>query len=89
VTPAGETTPWRVVVDFERSLPPPAAFWETYAPGTYQNKPNRPGDYRFWLTRDFDTAAYPDGTYSLQVEADDLAGRRGSAEVSLTIANGR
>jgi hypothetical protein len=86
IRPGGEWEPWRVAVDFTRLLPA-SSYWSTYMPGSYQNKPNRPGDYKLWLTRSFDTAGMPNGTYWLQVDALDLAGNVGSDEIPLTIEN--
>ena len=86
IRPGGEWEPWRVAVDFMRLLPA-ANYWSTYMLGSYQNKPNRPGDYKFWLTRTFDTAGVPNGTYWLQIDALDFAGNVGSDEIPLTIQN--
>ena len=38
-------------IDFTLGLPPNDLYTFVYAPGTYQNKPNRPGRYLFWLVR--------------------------------------
>lgn len=81
-------TPWRVAADFRTRLLPEALFPVVYAPGTYQNKPNRPGDYRFWLDPSFDTASLPDGSYTIEVQASNLAGDTGDALLPITIANG-
>ena len=65
--------PWRIASDFRTSFvpsaPPHVHFGDIYAPRTRQNKPNKPGLYRIWLARRFDTRPFPDG--------DDPAGRRG------------
>ena len=58
-----------------------------YAPGTYQNKPNRPGAYRFWLTQSLDTQNLPDGIYWIEVQASDLSGASGESELQITVAN--
>jgi murein DD-endopeptidase MepM/ murein hydrolase activator NlpD len=76
-----------VAVSLEFALPPTAYDW-TYAPGTYQNKPNRPGNYLYWIAHAFDTTAFPDGAYRLEVFASDTRHNVGTAEVDLTIANG-
>jgi murein DD-endopeptidase MepM/ murein hydrolase activator NlpD len=86
IRPGGEFEPWHVALDFTRLLLP-SQYWSTYMPGSYQNKPNRPGDYKFWLTRSFDTAGLPSGAYWLQVDALDFAGNVGSDEIPLTIEN--
>jgi len=59
-----------------------------YAPGTYQNKPNRPGQYLFWITHDLDTALFPNGTYTLQVMASDTRSNVAIASLQLVFANG-
>jgi hypothetical protein len=87
LTPGGEWEPWRTAVDFTSRLDRVGSFWHVYMPGTYQNKPNRPGDYRFWLTHRLDTAVLANGTYWLQVEAIDLAGNVGSDQIPLTVEN--
>jgi Peptidase family M23 len=81
-------TPWRVAADFRFRLLPASAYSAIYAPGTYQNKPNRPGDYRFWLVKNLDTASLPNGTYYIEVQAVNLAGLVGDAQQQITIANG-
>jgi murein DD-endopeptidase MepM/ murein hydrolase activator NlpD len=80
-------TPWRIAVDFRFRLLPASAYSTIYAPGTYQNKPNRPGDYRFWLVQSFDTSSLPNGTYYIEVEAENLAGHVGEAQQAITIEN--
>jgi hypothetical protein len=35
----GIPTAWKVDADFRLTLPPPRAYWQIYAPGTYQNCP--------------------------------------------------
>jgi len=80
-------TPWRVAADFRYALEPQAAFSRIYAPGTYQNKPNRPGDYRFWLTPSFDTTSLPDGGYWVDVQAFNLSGAAGDDSIPITVVN--
>ncbi len=87
IAPDGTTTPWRVAVDFRNALPPTAAFSSIYAPGTWQNKGPRQGEYRFWLTRAFDTTTLANGTYWVEVQAVDLAGNVGTDETAITISN--
>jgi peptidase M23-like protein len=80
-------TPWRTVADFRYRLWPASLYSTIYAPGTYQNKANRPGDYRFWLTPSFDTTSLPNGVYWVDVQAANLAGAFGENELQLTVAN--
>jgi hypothetical protein len=77
-----------IAVSLEFDLPPNVVYDWTYAPGTYQNKPHRPGHYVYWLVHALDTTAFPDGTYHLEVFASDTRHNVGKAEVDLTIANG-
>jgi hypothetical protein len=58
-----------------------------YAPGTYQNKPHRPGQYIFWLAHGFDTTNLANGSYTLDVLASDTRNNIGTASVALTIAH--
>jgi murein DD-endopeptidase MepM/ murein hydrolase activator NlpD len=81
-------TDWNLVADFHFALMPAGLYGFLYAPGTYQNKPHRPGSYLFWLTHAFDTTSYPDGGYQLQVLAEDTRYNLGSGNVDFTIANG-
>ena len=57
-----------------------------YAPGTYQNKPFRPGNYVFWIAHAFDTTGLPNGAYRLSVFASDTRSNVGTTTVDLTIA---
>jgi Peptidase family M23 len=90
---ARAVVPWQVAVDFRGSLHPvvqggsDANFGAVYAPGTEQNHPNAPGLYHFWLRRGFDTRAFADGDYVLEVEASDVRGNPRTADVALTIGN--
>lgn len=59
-----------------------------YAPGSYENKPHRPGHYVYRLAHGFDTAGFADGTYSFEVFASDTRNNIGTAKVALTITNG-
>ena len=77
-----------VAVSLEFALPPNSDYSEIYAPGTYQNKPNRPGNYVYWIAHALDTTMFPDGAYHLEIFASDTRHNVGSAEVDLTFANG-
>lgn len=78
---------WRTAIDFREHLLPSPLFAQVYAPGTIQNHANRPGDYRFYLARGWNTGAVPDGLYLLQIEAFDTRGNRGSRQLPFRIAN--
>lgn len=81
-------TDWNLAVDFHFALMPASLYNWVYAPGTYQNKANRPGHYLFWVAHGFDTTGFADGTYQLEVLAEDTRGNTGSATLDFTIANG-
>ena len=81
-----EVVPWRVAADFG-SLLPPQDYDSVYAPGTTQNGPGSPGRYVFWLVHGLDTAALPDGSYELQVEAEDTRGNTGTGSATFTLAD--
>jgi murein DD-endopeptidase MepM/ murein hydrolase activator NlpD len=74
--------PWTIAADFSR-FQPAGRYTSVYAPGTRQNRPNRPGRYVFWLTH---RLSLLDGSYALQVRASDTRGNtgRGAFEFDLT-----
>jgi murein DD-endopeptidase MepM/ murein hydrolase activator NlpD len=85
-----------VVVDFRYTLPLNKNFWRVYARGTYQNKPrfgNRqfratPGKYDFRLTQvPLDTRRLADGSYTLKVTVEDVAGNRTTHTETMTVCN--
>jgi murein DD-endopeptidase MepM/ murein hydrolase activator NlpD len=80
-------SPWHTVADFRYRLLPESLYSTIYAPGTYQNKANRPGDYRFWLTPSLDTSSLANGSYWIDVQAADLAGAIGENQLQITVAN--
>jgi murein DD-endopeptidase MepM/ murein hydrolase activator NlpD len=76
----------QAIADFGGGLVPNALYGLVYGPGTYQNKPNRPGNYIFW-TPSFDTTSLPDGLYSLTVSASDTRSNIGTQTMQVQIAN--
>jgi hypothetical protein len=76
------------VSDFTGGLPPSSTYNSVYAPGTYQNKAHRPGNYLYWVIHSLDTSAFPDGIYQLTVDAMDDRVNTGSDVVALQFANG-
>lgn len=78
---------WQLSVDFTWSLMPQLAYPYIYAPGTYQNKPNRPGRYLFWITHGLDTTALPNGDYTVQVLAEDNRFNESIQSLDFTVAN--
>jgi hypothetical protein len=71
-------TAWKVAADFRLTEPPRSAFWQVYAPGTYQNIPvferrlfsATPGRYLFRLGLDASRLAA--GAYRLEVRVTDI-----------------
>jgi murein DD-endopeptidase MepM/ murein hydrolase activator NlpD len=78
---------WRRSFDFRTFLVPPELFSFVYAPGTYQNRPSRPGRYEYYLAHGFDTRTLPNGSYVLQIESWDTQQNIGRASYPFTIIN--
>jgi murein DD-endopeptidase MepM/ murein hydrolase activator NlpD len=76
------------IADFGSGLLPNTLYSLVYAPGTYQNKPHRPGKYLFWSANALDTTTIPNGTYQLTVSAEDTRANIGSLSIQLQVANG-
>jgi hypothetical protein len=85
--------PWRVVADFRVSFKPhvvdssDTGFGNVYAPGTRQNHPNKPGLFRYRLSKRLDTRRFADGAYVLEVEATDVRGNTGRRRLPVAITN--
>ncbi len=60
---------------------------EVYAPGTRQNAPNMPGDYRYWLARNLDTRVLGEGPHTISVTATDARGNTTTERLTFTVAN--
>lgn len=60
---------------------------EVYAPGTRQNQPNWPGDYRYRLARNVDTTMLENGSHTIWVTATDVRGNSDTAGLDFTVAN--
>jgi murein DD-endopeptidase MepM/ murein hydrolase activator NlpD len=80
-------TGWNLSADFTFSLMPGPIYPYFYAPGTYQNKANRPGRYVFWITHGLDTTSLPNGSYRITVLAQDLRFNQGSLAFDFVVAN--
>jgi murein DD-endopeptidase MepM/ murein hydrolase activator NlpD len=78
---------WEAAVDFRTFVLPLSLFDFVYAPGTYQNRPNLPGRYEYYLAHDLDTALLPNGSYVLQVDALDDQENLGQASFPFTVRN--
>jgi hypothetical protein len=81
--------PWHSPVDFRKTLLPPSLFPLVYAPGTTQNHPGKPGRYRFFVARTWDTRLFRNGLYRLEVSVADISGNHALARLPFTIANRR
>jgi peptidase M23-like protein len=81
-------TRWRTAVDFRFALKPSSLFNLIYAPGTRQNRANRPGRYVFYLKAGWSSATLPNGDYRLKVGVWDTRGNSAFGTLPLTIANG-
>jgi hypothetical protein len=79
--------PWQVAFDSRSEHLKADRYSRVYARGTKQNRPNRPGLYRVFLTRGWDSRAFANGDYRLQVEAADTQGNHVVASLVFTIAN--
>ena len=79
--------PYRTVIDSRKAHLTPEHYDDVFAQGTRQNRPNRPGRYRYLTARAFDMRTLPDGDYRFQVEASDTHGNRILSGVAFTIAN--
>jgi hypothetical protein len=78
--------PWVTGVDFRVHIRNDL-FGTVYAPGTKQNHPNEPGRLRYYVARGWDTRRLADGSYRLQVEAEDTEGNKGRAAIGIELAN--
>ncbi len=78
---------WETAVDFRTFLLPFSLFDFVYAPGTYQNRPNRPGRYEYYLAHELDTRLLPNGGYVLQVDALDAQENLGQASFAFAVRN--
>lgn len=79
--------PWQEPIDFRTFLMPASLYSFVYAPGTYQNRPARPGRYEYYLARSFDTRVLPNGAYSIEVEAWDTQENIGRASFNFIVTN--
>jgi peptidase M23-like protein len=80
-------TRWRTAVDFRFALEPNELFNLVYAPGTKQNRANRPGRYVFYLKLGWSSLKLPNGDYRLKVGAWDSRGNSAFGSLPFTIAN--
>lgn len=78
---------WQNAVDFRTFLLPFSLFDFVYAPGTYQNRPDRPGRYEYYLARDLDTRLLPNGGYVLQVDVLDAQENLAQAFYPFSVLN--
>ncbi len=79
--------PWETVVDFRTFMVPRSLFNLVYTPGTYQNRPNRPGRYEYYLAHGLDTRLLTNGPYVLQADVLDAQENLGQASFAFTVRN--
>jgi hypothetical protein len=79
--------PWHAPVDFRHRLLPAELFGVVFARGTRQNKPGKPGRYRFFVAHRWSTRLLPNGLYRIQVEARDESANVARASLPFTIHN--
>ena len=80
--------PWKIAADFRSTMVPNSRFAAVYAPATRQNHADKPGLYRFWLARRWDTRRHRDGAYELEVEVSDTRGNASRRRIGLVLGNG-
>ena len=85
---AGVVLESSIAANFDFALPVNGLYSWIYAAGSYQNKPHRPGRYVYWVVHGFDTTAFSDGAYTLEVSASDTRHNIGTMTVPIQIANG-
>jgi hypothetical protein len=78
--------PWHTPIDF-RTFHEQDRFGAIYASGTRQNRPGKPGRYRFFLAHTWTTSLLPDGRYRLEAEAADERGNLARAGLEFALAN--
>ena len=83
----GSASGWRTAVDFSRTIPAPDQFAAVYAPWTRQNHAWRPGRYRLNLARDWDSRAWANGGYRLEVLVVDTRGNRSVSSTLFSVDN--
>jgi hypothetical protein len=60
---------------------------DVYAPGTRQNQPQSPGDYRFWLARHLELTFLEGGEHTISVTVTDERDNATTRALSFTVAN--
>jgi hypothetical protein len=77
---------WHTAFDARSSLPA-GSYYGIYAVGTRQNRPFRPGKYRFYLARGWSSSSLPDGRYAVRVVASDGHGNSVEHEQPFMVVN--
>jgi hypothetical protein len=78
---------WRTAADFRRHIPEPSAYRDVYGVGTRQNRPYRPGQYLFLLTRGWDSSSVGNGVYRLEILVQDSSGNSTRRTQRIVVAN--
>ena len=79
--------PWHTPIEFGQTMLPKERFHAIYARGTRQNRPGKPGRYRFFVAHTWTTHLLPDGRYRLEAEASDERGNLARAGLEFVLAN--
>jgi hypothetical protein len=79
-------SPWQTGLDLGVHLKNDG-FRAVYADGSRQNRPGRPGRYRYRIVPGWDSRAVPDGRYHVQVQAADSRDNTAQAGRTFTVAN--
>jgi hypothetical protein len=78
---------WRTPIDFRLSLLARSQFRNVYAPGTRQNRVDRPGRYLYFLAHGWSTRSLSNGDYRVEVEVTDTRRNVAKASLRVRIAN--
>jgi murein DD-endopeptidase MepM/ murein hydrolase activator NlpD len=79
-------TGWKTVID-SRGAIRSGSFASVYAPGTKQNHPGHPGEYRFNLAHAWTSGAFRDGSYMIEIRASDTRANTVIARLRFVIEN--
>jgi hypothetical protein len=83
---ARAVTRWRTAID-SRGAIRGGRFGAVYAPGTKQNHPGRPGQYRYYLAHGWSSSALRDGSYAVEIRASDTRRNMVVARMRFTVDN--
>jgi hypothetical protein len=78
---------WQTAVDFRNYIPlnRDNLYSEIYAPHTKENRAGKPGAYRYYLARSWNTSALAPGEYTIEVVTRSTGGKKSTATAPLQI----